>query len=157
MNKQEFAMIRDTARERVNKGLQKLKETADKQKATRILQATVKRPITPLISDYRQASQILQATVKRQQAEKAYKGLRGASRFNLTEQELMEMSKPYLMKDLKDAWKTTLYNLTIYAKPLNRLKKFEVYHELINMNYDFSKLQKKQPRPRGRPRRNQAP
>ena len=60
--------------------------------------------------------------------------------------DLNELSKPYLLKTLRDAWKNEMYSSTLYKKPLNKLKKAELYHELINANYNISKLPQKQPK-----------
>ena len=107
--------------------------------------ANIKRSQQPSIADYTISSQILQGAIKRRQTQPLYQKYQQASRKNFSIDELKELSKPYLLTTLRQAWRNDLYKLTIYAKPLNRLNKAELYHELLNANHDFSKLPKKAP------------
>lgn len=108
------------------------------------MQAAIKRSMQPSISDYRISSQILQGAIKRSQQQPEYNKYVSGARYNYDDQTLKELSKQYLMKDLKKAWSNAMYDNTIYKKPLSKLKKIEVYHELLNINHDFSTLPKKQ-------------
>lgn len=112
------------------------------------MEAVIKRTLQPTIQDYKISSQILQAAIKRNQVQPLYNKYVKASRIGYDMQSLKEMSKPYLLKDLRNAWRTALYEMTIYKKPLNKLNKAELYHELLNVNHNFSQLPKKQPRGR---------
>lgn len=112
------------------------------------MEASIKRILQPTIQDYKISSQILQSAIKRSQTQPLYNKLVKASRVNYDIQTLKEMSKPYLLKDLRNAWRTAMYSTTIYKKPLNKLNKAELYHELLNVNHNFSQLPKKQPRGR---------
>lgn len=116
------------------------------------MEGAIKRSMQPSISDYRISSQILQGAIKRTQQQPTYNKYVKAARLNYDEATLKELSKPYLVKDLRKAWSTAIYNNTIYKKPLNKLKKAEIYHELLNINHDFATLPKKQPKA---PRRRQ--
>jgi len=109
------------------------------------IKASIKRTFQPQIQDYRTSAQILQSVLKRKQIEPIYKNLVIASRKNMDINELKELSKPYLLNTLRNAWRKDLYKLTLYGKPLNKLNKAELYHELLNSNHDFSKLPKKPP------------
>jgi hypothetical protein len=109
------------------------------------LEAVVKRTLQPTIQDYRTSAEILQGAIKRRQTQPIYQKYQQASRKNISIDELKELSKPYLLTTLRQAWRNDLYKLTIYAKPLNKLNKAELYHELLNANHDFSKLPKKPP------------
>lgn len=108
------------------------------------MQSSIKRTLQPSISDYRISSQILQGAIKRNQQQGEYNKYVKAARVNYDEQTLKQLSKPYLAKDLKKAWSAAMYDNTIYKKPLNKLKKAELYHELLNINHDFTTLPKKQ-------------
>ena len=108
------------------------------------MDGVIKRMMQPAISDYRISSQILQSAIKRNQQQQEYNKYIKAVRINYDEKTLKELSKPYLVKDLKKAWSVAIYENTIYKKPLNKLKKAELYHELLNVNHDFSTLPKKQ-------------
>lgn len=109
------------------------------------LEGVIKRSLQPSIQDYRSSAEILQGAIKRRQTQPLYQKYQQASRKNFSIDELKELSKPYLLTTLRQAWRNDLYKLTIYAKPLNRLNKAELYHELLNANHDFSKLPKKAP------------
>lgn len=91
-----------------------------------------------------EAASVLQASIKRRQVQPMYNRYVSAARVNYDLNTLKEMSKPYLLKDLRNAWKTAIYSNTIYQKPMNRLTKAEIYHELLNINHDFSRLPKKE-------------
>ena len=115
------------------------------------MEAVIKRNMQPSLSDYRISSQILQGAIKRSQQQPQYNKYVKAARVNYDEATLKELSKPYLVKDLRKAWSAAIYDLTIYKKPLNKLKKAELYHELLNVNHNFATLPKKQLKaPRGR-------
>jgi transposase len=86
----------------------------------------------------------LQAAIKRKQLQPLYNRQIQAARYNYDEPTLKQMSKPYLAVELKAAWIDELKNMTIYKKPLNKYKKHELYHELLNINYDFNNFTKKQ-------------
>lgn len=108
------------------------------------MEAVIKRMIQPALSDYRISSEILQGAIKRNKQQQEYNKYIKAARINYDMTTLKELSKPYLVKDLKKAWSAAMYDNTIYKKPLNKLKKAELYHELLNVNHDFSTLPKKQ-------------
>lgn len=108
-----------------------------------ILQSVIKRNLQPNIQDYKISAQILQAAIKRKQLEPIYHNYITAARKNISIEELKELSKYYLLSTLRQAWRNDLYKLTIYGKPLNKLNKAQLYHELLNANHDFSKLPKK--------------
>ena len=108
------------------------------------MEAVIKRMMQPALSDYRISSEILQGAIKRNKQQQEYNKYIKAARINYDMTRLKELSKPYLVKDLKKAWSAAMYDNTIYKKPLNKLKKAELYHELLNVNHDFSTLPKKQ-------------
>lgn len=146
-----------------------LKNKVNKRKTSAsTLSGAIKRTIQPTIEDYKTSASILQAAVKRTKAESLYSKRKTTARKNYTKEQLMEMAKPYSISNLRKAWKVDLYKLTIYGKPINKLSKHELYHELLNVNHDFStipKIQKKQPpvqpegekRKRGRPAKPKVP
>lgn len=109
------------------------------------LSGAIKRSIQPSIADYRTSAEIIQSAIKRKQSQGLYQKYQQASRKNISLDDLKELSKPYLLNTLRQAWRKDLYELTIYSKPLNKLNKAELYHELLNANHDFSKLPKKSP------------
>jgi hypothetical protein len=108
------------------------------------MEGPIKRIMQPAIADYRISSQILQGAIKRSQQQPEYNKYIKAARINYDLETLKEMSKPYLVKDLRKAWNVAIYDYTIYKKPSNKLKKAELYHELLNVNHDFAKMPKKQ-------------
>lgn len=89
-----------------------------------------------------EALSLLQASTKRREAQQYYNLYLQAARKNYTEKQLIEMSAPYLTDELRAAWLDGIYELTLYKKPANKLKKYQLFHELLNINYDFSKLEK---------------
>jgi len=104
------------------------------------LVAAVKRTQQPMVADYRTAAEILQAAIKRREPQELYKRYKPAARVNYDVPTLKQMSKPYLLKELKKAWSVALYSYTLYQKPANKLKKHEIYHELLNVNHDFTTI-----------------
>lgn len=108
------------------------------------MDSIIRRAIQPSLSDYRTSSQILQSAIKRTQTQPLYNKYVKAARLNYDIETLKQMSKPFLIKDLRKAWKEAMYSLTIYKKPLNKLNKAELYHELLNVNHNFETLPKKQ-------------
>jgi len=126
------------------KGLEELKSKVERKTSASSLTGAVKRSMQPTLQDYKISAQILQGAIKRKQVQPLYQSLAKSSRSNLTMDDLIELSKPYLLKTLRDAWKNEMYSSTLYKKPLNKLKKAELYHELINANYNISKLPQKQ-------------
>jgi hypothetical protein len=104
------------------------------------LVAAVKRTQQPTIADYRTAAEILQGAIKRRQPQQLYQRFQSGSRVNYDVATLKQMAKPYLLKELKKAWSTAIYSYTLYQKPSNKLKKHEIYHELLNVNHDFSSI-----------------
>jgi hypothetical protein len=111
------------------------------------------------------SSSILQSAIKRNTIQSLYNRQLSAARYNYDAETLKKMSAPFLAVELKAAWTDELKNMTIYKKPLNKYRKFELYHELLNINYDFNNLTRKQKkqkkeiieapkRKRGRPRKN---
>lgn len=105
--------------------------------------ANIKRSQQPSIADYTISSQILQGAIKRKQVQPLYNRQIQSVRKGYDENTLKELSKPYLLKDLKKAWLNYMYSSTLYKKPINKLKKYEIYHELLNVNHNFSTLPKK--------------
>lgn len=128
-----------------NQGFNKLREKVNQKISASTLSGAIKRTQQPTIQDYRTSAEILQGVIKRRQAQPVYQKYLQASRKNISIDELKELSKPYLLNTLRQAWRNELYKLTLYAKPLNKLNKAELYHELLNVNHDFSKLPKKPP------------
>lgn len=126
-----------------NKGFDKLREKINRKISASSLSGVIKRSLQPSIQDYKTSTEILQGAIKRKQIEPLYQKYQQTSRKNMSIEELNELSKPYLLNTLRQAWKNDLYKLTIYSKPINKLKKAELYHELLNANHDFSKLPKK--------------
>lgn len=123
-----------------NSGLDRLRNKIIRQPAASTITASVKRATQPAFQDYKLASEILQGAIKRKQVEPIYTNLKQASRRNMTLEQLKELSKPYYLNDLRNAWRKALYQLTLYSKPLNKLNKAELYHELLNVNHNFSSL-----------------
>lgn len=119
-----------------------------KRKSGNTIKANVKRIMQPNISDYKIGAEILQGAIKRKIVQPVYNNLLQSKRRNMSIEELKELAKPYLVKNLRDAWKSDIYKLTLYKKPLNKLNKAELYHELLNVNHDFSNIPKRQPRAR---------
>ena len=113
------------------------------------LAGAIKRTNQPTIEDYRLSAQILQGAIKRGQVQPLFNRQTQIARRDYDLQTLKEMSKPYLLKDLRSAWKNDMYSITIYKKPLNKLKKTEIYHELLNANHNFSNIPKRVIRRRG--------
>jgi len=107
------------------------------------VKALVKRSTQPQIGDYKISAQILQGAIKRGQVQPLFNRQKQIARENYNIEQLKEMSKPYLLKDLRNAWRSDIYSITIYKKPLNKLKKAEVYHELLNANHNFANVPKK--------------
>jgi hypothetical protein len=107
------------------------------------VKAVIKRTSQPAIADYRISAQILQGAIKRGQVQPLFNRQKQIARENYDIEQLKEMSKPYLLKDLRNAWKNDVYSITIYKKPLNKLKKVEVYHELLNANHNFANIPKR--------------
>lgn len=110
------------------------------------------------------AASILQSKVKRQIVQPVYNKYLKTARQNYDIETLKKMSAPFRADELKAAWSDKQREMTIYNKPINKLKKHELYHELLNVNYDFSALEKKEvkpatvkvkppPKPRGRPKK----
>jgi hypothetical protein len=103
------------------------------------------------------AVRALQARVNRQTIQPQYNRYLQSARQNYDEATLKQMSAPYRADELKGAWTDKVREMTIYNLPINKLKKHQLYHELLNVNYDFSTLEKKAPAPaprrRGRPAR----
>jgi len=110
------------------------------------------------------AASILQAAIKRNVIQPLYNRQITAARYNYDAETLKKMSAPFLVVELKAAWADELRNMTIYKKALNKYRKYELYHELLNINYDFNNLTRKQKkqkkeiieapkRKRGRPRK----
>lgn len=85
----------------------------------------------------------IQAFIKRRQIQPMYNKYLKNARYNYTIEQLNEMAKPYTIKNLRTAWSNYNKENTIYGKPSNRLKKAELYHELLYVNYNFEKLPKK--------------
>ena len=131
-----------------DKGFDKLREKVNQVISASTLSRAIKRTLQPNIQDYKTSAEILQGAIKRRQAQPVYQKYQQAFRKNMSIDELKELSKPFLLTTLRQAWKNELYKLTIYAKPINKLNKAELYHELLNVNHDFTKLPKKQPRGR---------
>jgi len=121
-------------------GLQNLRDKVINKPAVATISASVKRATQPAFQDYKTASEILQGAIKRKQLEPVYSKLKQASRKNISLEQLKELSKPFYLKDLRNAWRKALYELTLYAKPLSKLNKAELYHELLNVNHNFSSL-----------------
>lgn len=107
------------------------------------VKAVIKRTNQPTIEDYRLSSQILQGAIKRRQVQPQFNRQIQIARENYDLPRLKELSKPYLIKDLRSAWRSDMYSITIYKKPLNKLKKAEIYHELLNVNHNFSTIPKR--------------
>lgn len=105
-----------------------------------VLIAAVRRTQQPMISDYRTSAEILQGAIRRQQPQQLYNRYQNAARVNYDVATLKQMAAPFLLKDLKRAWTSALYSYTLYQKPTNKLKKHEIYHELLNVNHDFSNI-----------------
>ncbi len=103
---------------------------------------------------------VLQAKIKRQAIQPVFNKYLKTARENYDEATLKKMAYPYRADELKAAWTDKMREMTIYNKPITKLKKHELYHELLNVNYDFSNLQKKEAKQkqpakrRGRPRKN---
>lgn len=93
-----------------------------------------------------QAIKNIQSAIKRQQIQPIYSRYLQSARVNYSKEQLIEMSKPYKITELKKAFLDELYNSTLYNKPVNKLKKYELYHELLNYKYDFNNLTKKAPK-----------
>jgi hypothetical protein len=91
-----------------------------------------------------QAVSALQARIKRQSIQPLYNKYLKTVRQNYDEPTLKKMASPYRADELKAAWTDKMREMTIYNKPINKLKKHELYHELLNVNYDFSNLEKRQ-------------
>lgn len=85
----------------------------------------------------------LQGAIKRSNIQPLYNKYLQNARYNYTKEQLIEMSKPYRQDELKGAFLDELYKTTIYNKPVNKLKKYELYHELLNYNYNFNNLEKR--------------
>jgi len=85
----------------------------------------------------------LQGAIKRGIIQPLYNRQLEASRFNYDEDVLKKMSFPFNGLELRAAWTDQLRNNTIYNKALNKYKKHELFHELLNINYDFSNLEQK--------------
>ena len=113
------------------------------------LVGAIKRTNQPTIEDYRISAQILQGAIKRGQVQPLFNRQKQIARGDYDIETLKEMSKPYLLKDLRRAWLSDMYAITIYKKPLNKLKKAEIYHELLNANHNFSNIPKRVVRRRG--------
>lgn len=107
------------------------------------LAGAIKRVNQPALADYKMSAEILQGAIKRKQVQPLYNRYIQAGRANYDLATLTELSKPYLIKDLRTAWKNDMYSMTIYKKPLNKLKKAELYHELLNVNHNFSNIPKR--------------
>ena len=60
------------------------------------------------------------------------------------EKTLKKMASPYIVAELKNALNGVLLKKTIYKLPVSKLKKHEVYHELLNIKYNFSNLKKRE-------------
>lgn len=114
------------------------------------LTGAIKRINQPSLADYKISAEILQGAIKRRQVQPDFNRQRQIARENYDLATLNELSKPYLIKDLKTAWKNEMYSMTIYKKPLNKLKKAELYHELLNVNHNFSNIPKRVVRARRR-------
>lgn len=122
-----------------------LKNKVNKRKiSASTLSGAIKRTTQPTIEDYKTSASILQAAVKRTKVESLYNKRKTTARKNYTTEQLKEMAKPYSIANLRKAWKIDLYKLTIYNKPINKLTKHELYHELLNSNHDFSTIPKRQ-------------
>lgn len=104
------------------------------------LAGAIRRTNQPTIEDYRISAQILQGAITRRQVQPLFNRQMQIARQNYDIEQLKEMSKPYLLKDLRRAWLSDMYTITIYKKPVNRLKKAEIYHELLNANHNFSNI-----------------
>jgi hypothetical protein len=87
---------------------------------------------------------VLQAKIKRQTIQPVFNKYLKTARQNYDEATLKSMSSQYRADELKAALTDSIRALLIYNKPINKLKKHEIYHELLNVNYDFSNLQKKE-------------
>lgn len=88
----------------------------------------------------------LQAVIKRKQIQPLYNKYLQTARINYTKEQLKELSKPYTIQNLRKSWNEYSKDNTIYGKASNKLTKAELYHELLNINFDFSQLQKKEPK-----------
>lgn len=103
------------------------------------------------------AATILQSKVKRQSVQPVYNKYLKTARQNYDVETLKTMAAPFRADELKAAWTDKQRQMSIYNKPITKLKKHELYHELLNVNYDFSTLEKKEikppPKPRGRPKK----
>jgi len=104
-------------------------------------------------ADRLNALRVLQANIKRRLVQPEYQRFQQASRANYDETTLKTMAKPFRADELKAAWKDYINDRSLYRKPVSKLKKHEVYHELLNVNYNFNNLTRQEPRRRGRPRR----
>ena len=113
------------------------------------LAGAIRRTNQPTIEDYRLSAQILQGAIKRGQVQPLFNRQTQIARRDYDLNTLKEMSKPYLLNDLRRAWRSDMYSITIYKKPLNKLKKVEVYHELLNANHNFANVPKRVIRRRG--------
>lgn len=110
------------------------------------------------------AASILQSKLLRANIQPKFNKYLEGARVNYDENTLKEMSQPFRHDELKAAWTDESKKLTIYNLPINKLKKYQLYHELLGINYDFSRLEKKIPKntipkvpgKRGRPRKASA-
>ena len=93
-------------------------------------------------TEEKSALTLLQATIKRGKGQSLFNMLLKAARQNYTTEQLIQMSEPYRTDELRAAWQGNIYELTLYKKPSIKLKKHELYHELLNVNYDFSQLER---------------
>ena len=105
------------------------------------------------------AIQRLQGAIKRRNIQPQYNRYLQSARQNYDDATLKQMSRPYRFDELKAAWTDKVREMTIYNMPVNKLKKHQLYHELLNVNYDFSNLVRQDAPPvagvrrRGRPPR----
>ena len=102
-------------------------------------------------ADRLNALRVLQANIKRRLTQPQYQRFQQASRANYDEATLKTMAKPFRADELKAAWTDYINERSLYGKPVSRLKKHEVYHELLNINYNFNNLTRQEPRRRTRP------